>query len=193
MGPGSGFSPTDLNLFAYVANSPVHYVDPLGLDRLVFDGIALYWLLDDARILRRWPANSGVVGSSTLRKITRGVYKTSPEHREYKEPFDAWGAYAYRLIPLYDTGERIQNERTHLPPSQRGGFFIHGGKHAGTSGCVELAWGIDQAQIEEFHYLIQNYAQPIRLYVDYDVDPLVVYGPNANGTTYLGHVVPRGT
>lgn len=70
--------------------------------------------------------------------IPEGKYWINPselwENAWYKPgPYDSWGNFRITIHPYGGT-------KTH----ERGGFFIHGGKYRGSSGCIDLTNHMDR-------------------------------------------------
>lgn len=129
----------DTNLYGYVANDPVNWIDPLGLDRLRYDGRNLTHYDDSGNVLGTYPATSGRDGSTNPRTpntgpIPAGNYSLNPseisEGGFLRNLLGDWGAYRAPLHPQSGTNT-----------FGRSGFFIHGGKKPGSAGCIDVGGG----------------------------------------------------
>ena len=56
----------EVNLFNYTGSDPMNWIDPLGLDSLLFDGFYVYWLNDAGLPLSTYEAISGPFGKGEL-------------------------------------------------------------------------------------------------------------------------------
>lgn len=161
-----------MNLFQYALNNPVIFLDPFGLDVIIFDGENVTIYDDDKHPIRSWPAVSGRPGTTKDDQhikgrgpIPEGSYTLDPNKTDKLNPFDPrdydwWitgGPYAWGW------------ERVPIDPDEgtntygRGGFFVHGGKVPGSAGCVDLTSYAD----DFFDYFNQNYSEPVPFLVDY--------------------------
>jgi len=157
------------NLYAYVGNDPVNFIDPLGLHRAYFDGLLLIVKDDYGNVVGNYRASSGRIGYMNpkyqkcrdLGPIPEGEYYFDPADIERPPLLDRimgsdWGKYRVRLFPLGNTAERITSF------NRTGGFYIHGGRVEGTAGCIDTG-DRDVA----FRDLLRDHGGLVPLYVDY--------------------------
>jgi len=153
----------DINCYIYAFNNPILFVDPNGLDYLVYyrtEG-KLIWYDSNGKYVESWNANSGNP-SANFAPIPRGTYVVNPSDiEEIKTEGDliGWGPLAVPITPTLFT-------RIGLKIIARGSFYIHGGKNPGTAGCIEIAeYTEEQEQLKYFMSKLQKYDAPILLYV----------------------------
>ncbi|MBN1606165.1 MAG: DUF2778 domain-containing protein [Polyangiaceae bacterium] len=152
---------------------------PQGIHQLLFDGYYLKMTYGSS-VAQAWHARSGKKTSSgkfdysparqrspSLGPIPEGDYWIQPDELASKPAAwqiwrvwgeAGWGNYRITIHP---------RPGTHT--SGRGGFFIHGGAHWGSAGCIDLTYGMD------------SFAATIRNLTDCHI-PLKV---NYNGTTVV--------
>jgi Protein of unknown function (DUF2778) len=127
----------------------------------LFDGYYLKLFagaIASATVLQAWHARSGhKVGANFDYSVARqkvagngpipeGDYWIKPSQlREFMFADDGWGVARITIHP-----------RTATVTHSRGGFFIHGGKVFGSSGCIDLASGMDS-----FRNKLKTLAPPI--------------------------------
>jgi RHS repeat-associated protein len=167
-----------VNWYAYVDDNPVTGIDPEGLAYMVFDPKAgeLRLYHDTGRGWGCWHAQTGRPGDDLL-PITQGKYRADPRNisdvrdrnvgwwlrlkRSYRDQ-DSWGPTRLTLELTPDTDRRIrgQGRRQHLLGSP-GGFFIHGGTHPGTAGCIRLS----NPDVEGLFGILEGIGTPVGLTV----------------------------
>jgi len=154
------------SLYSYVANGPLTHIDPTGLHRIYFDGRAVRVFDDSGFLVLKCAATSGKNGSLPIQTnesfkgpIPKGKYLIYPEEFSggpgiktwIRDAFGNWGTWRIPIHPVPGT-----------ETFGRGGFFFHGGVHAGSAGCVNLH-KCDVA----FHDLLANHAGPIPVEINY--------------------------
>jgi RHS repeat-associated protein len=134
-----GFPGGDVNLYRYAQNNPVNRIDAFGLAQAVFNGSSISLWTDTGRYLGTWAASSGRGGNVNevgLGPIPSGLYVAEPGSTQTASIFspvwyffrqEIWGTQRLSLIPYPGT-------KTY----GRSGFFIHGGSHSQTAGCVRI-------------------------------------------------------
>jgi len=134
------FEGGDGNLYAYVGWDPVNWVDIVGMDSLEFDGSFLHLKDNKGNSIGKWPGISGwrkdyykkclLQMAANFGPIPSGKYhvRTIQVQDMPKSKWDEWGRSRVAIHP--DKGTE-----TH----ERSGFYIHGGKEPGSSGCIDLA------------------------------------------------------
>ncbi|MFA5652722.1 MAG: RHS repeat-associated core domain-containing protein, partial [Desulfomonilia bacterium] len=134
-----GFAAGDVNLFGYVQNNPVNWIDPWGLDSLVADHGTITHYADNGKVVGSYPYSSGRNGVTdpsvpNQGPIPPGNYsldpKTISEGGFLRNLLGDWGKYRAPLNPHPSTDTY-----------GRDGFFLHGGKSPGSAGCVDLGSG----------------------------------------------------
>lgn len=76
-----------------------------------------------------------------------------PEGQYWVKPSQMWTNHWYNLAPRAAWGDHRLTIHV-LPGTQtygRGGFFIHGGTHAGSAGCINL-----HARMEDFVHVLKD-------------------------------------
>ena len=125
-----------LNLYGFIVNDPVNYVDFLGFDTLCFDGSHVRHYDDEGNLLDEYPATSGQPGETDTSKpfegpIPEGDYTLNPneisEGGFLRSLTGDWGDYRAPLHP---------NEGTDT--QGRDNFFMHGGDKPGSAGCIDV-------------------------------------------------------
>lgn len=118
---------------------------------LNFDGRRL--LLKSPAIVKAYQAASGKLGpDSSVKAQQDGYVGTIPAGSYWIDPEQMWDAHWYeRLVDgMWYVGAYTATWGLHritihpLPSTQtygRGGFFIHGGTHLGSAGCIHLVNG----------------------------------------------------
>jgi len=153
------------SLYAYVENNPVVLSDPTGLHSIYFDGSYIRVFDDEGRMVLRCRGTTGKKGTAPQNQnainvgpIPTGHYFALPEEfsgggmRAFmRDLFGNWGTWRVPLHPFPGTNT-----------FGRTGFFIHGGEHPGSAGCINI-----QHCDQELHNLLQNHAGPIGIEVNY--------------------------
>lgn len=140
-------------------------------DYLLFDREYLYLKALNGRVKRKWAAFSGKPDSD-ISDQNKMEFGPLPEG-EYEVYFDktldydnneGWlnalkwklkkGAWGYIATPI----KQVKGE-----PFGRGSFYIHGGEHPGTEGCIELNGELNK----NFHSFIKLYQRNFKLVVKY--------------------------
>ena len=130
-----------LNQYAALANNPVNFVDPLGLETLTFDGANVTLADDDGNPIGTYPATSGRPGVTDpsrpwLGPIPEGTYLLRPWEIGVRDPLrrvrdtfarEDWGGFRVPLHP-----------RPGTETFGRTGFFLHGGRIPGSAGCIDV-------------------------------------------------------
>jgi hypothetical protein len=155
-----------------VQNNPINYIDPSGLDYVLYQRGQLTWVFESDpdtgpdmfgtiyEIGRKsWAASSG---SSEFGAIPKGTYFTSSGDKEFHPGSErAWGPFSYRLH------ESILTRLFNRLLKRTGGFHIHGGTEPGTAGCIEFEdYSSEQKSLHEFDKMMQDYGRRIKVYVE---------------------------
>jgi len=167
-----------VNWYAYVGDNPLRGIDPEGDAYFVYDyGESRLRLYHDTGQL--WRSYVGISGSRPLKllPITSGRYRVDPKNisdvydpnvdwrthvkRSYRRQ-DSWGHTRVTLEPTPDTDSRIrqQGRKQHRFGSP-GGFFIHGGTHPDTGGCIRLR----NDDVDDLFRILKGIGTPIGLTV----------------------------
>jgi uncharacterized protein RhaS with RHS repeats len=134
-----GFAGGDVNLYLYVSNNPVNFVDPFGLDSIVTDHGILTHYDNSGKAVGSYPYTSGRDGVTdpSIRNqgpIPPGTYSLDPtqisEGGFLRNLLGDWGKYRVPLTPDSSTNTY-----------GRSGFFLHGGKTPGSAGCIDIGSG----------------------------------------------------
>src|SRR5262249_48885269 len=145
------------NLYVYVGSDPINSTDPTGLTKLAFD-VEGGWLYVDPEQAGRAPykmfGSSGNFGECMNNVACEGQQDTGPTPRGKWEihphspgemkvrkpgrpfPEGDWGSFRVQLHPSPDV-LRFIHEHDRDPNS----FFLHGGEHSGTAGCIDVGGG----------------------------------------------------
>jgi RHS repeat-associated protein len=152
-----GFVGGELDLYVYARNSPLNFLDSLGLTSLTYDVSGRVLTVDPERrgeAPYTIPASSGVGACMNQPKcaavqnrgpIPLGSYRINTS--EISEPgpiwsivrnlFGDWGSFRVPIHPL--PGGAV--------PGGRSGFFLHGGSKPGSAGCIDVGGGISGTDI----------------------------------------------
>lgn len=123
-----------INLWAYVLNNPVNWVDPIGLAVLWFDTSKnTLYVYPDSGSGYEMPATTGNAESNPL---PNGMWDIDSKNLTdpgfikdiLRNTRGDWGDWRVPLMPLFKT--------------DRTGFFIHGGAFPGSGGCVDVGGGL---------------------------------------------------
>lgn len=157
IGPAGGWS-----TYAYALNSPLSYIDPLGLHFIIASGGTLTLYNDDLSVAGTYTYSSGMNGntdytSSGQGSTPPGVYMVNPAElspagffRKYLDPRD-WGDYR---VPLHPGA----NTETY----GRDGFFLHGGRlRHGSEGCLK----VEGANQDDLFDQIKRDTSPVPVWV----------------------------
>jgi RHS repeat-associated protein len=135
------------NGFAYSNQNPLSFTDPLGLTSIKFDPIAGL-LTVDPEIAGRAPytiqassgrpecgcspnvKDNGPIPSGNYTIFTSQVSNPGFFGDVARNTRGDWGDWRVPLIPNSET-----------PTFGRSGFFLHGGKYAGSAGCIDVGGG----------------------------------------------------
>lgn len=149
--------PQGLNLFTYVGNNPLKFVDPTGATKIKFY-VNTGHVNVDPEVKGRSPYD--IQGSSGLRAclndpgcsrkrnegpIPPGKYTARSD--ELEDPFPVydiarntlagdWGDFPVPLKP--EEGTDVTDE----DGKPRSDFFLHGGSEAGSAGCIDCGGGV---------------------------------------------------
>jgi hypothetical protein len=163
-----------INWYAYAEDNPVTGIDPEGLAYLIYDygegALKLYH--DTGALWRCYPAISGNKKSGLL-PISPGKYRADPAKISpitlqrpktlirYFQP--GWGHTRLTLDPTADTNQLIQKRprSSQHPGGKPGGFFIHGGSHSGTAGCIKLP----DFDVDDLFDILKGIGTPVGLTV----------------------------
>ncbi|RJP64385.1 MAG: RHS repeat-associated core domain-containing protein [Candidatus Abyssobacteria bacterium SURF_17] len=137
-----------MNPYGYVKNDSLNWIDPLGLHTVHYDGYVLTVLDDQGEVVDTYRASSGAIGHMNPKyqncpngPIPAGTY--SFDSVNFSEAGlgrkllwilfgQDWGNYRVPIAPDPATEAYIKSL------NRTGGYFIHGGKVEGTSGCIDL-------------------------------------------------------
>ena len=160
-----------VNWYAYVDDNPVTGIDPEGLAYLKYyqqphtplgcnrGTLVLYH--DSGRAWGEWGAHSG--GANGGRSIVGGRYRVDPRMISYRRPWSrnwpvgSWGQQRLTLDPTPRTRHAIG------AAGRSGGFFLHGGTHGTTTGCVRL----QDDDLGELFGILKGIGTPVELEVQY--------------------------
>jgi len=148
-----------------VDNNPIVRVDPTGLHSIYYDGNSIRVFDDEGHLVLKCRGTTGKPGTTpndqgviNVGPLPKGHYILLPEefsgggiHAFIRDLFGNWGTWRVPLHPTAGTNTL-----------GRDGFFIHGGEHAGSAGCINI-----QHCDEQLHSLLQNHAGPIGVEVNY--------------------------
>ena len=153
-----------VNEYSYAWGNPISFADPLGLFVVAVTGVGSGVLVlynDNGTIAGSYPYSSGN-GSTDFTQhdvgpIPPGTYTVDPSEispagffRKHIDPRD-WGDYRVPLNPDPTTNT-----------FGRGGFYIHGGKTPGTSGCIE----VDGPNQNDLFKKLENASGPVPVIVN---------------------------
>jgi RHS repeat-associated protein len=146
-----------VNWYAYVGDDPLTGIDPEGLAYLEYTGgyqgtLTLYH--DTGNVWVSFPGRSGLPG--TYDPATPGKYRVCPSmitrtndpnisagrlwwRMHVSRRPDSWGPERVPIDPTTETDKRIERRTNQHAGGRPGGFFIHGGTHTGTAGCIRLS------------------------------------------------------
>ncbi len=133
------FAGGDTNLYTYVFNNSLKYIDPFGLDSLVADNGTLTHYNDSGNVVGTYPYTTGQDGVTDPSipwqgPIPPGNYSLDPsqisEGGFLRNLLGDWGKYRTPLTPDSSTNTY-----------ERDGFFLHGGKKPGSAGCIDIGDG----------------------------------------------------
>lgn len=161
--------------YAYAANNPLRYVDPNGLDYLIFNGSAVTWVYTQGRFgeptgaTKSFPAASGG-GALHDEPTSPGHYYTrAADHLQrssMRHPEGDWGGDPWALHAADLATRLVYNKYW-----GRKGFFIHGGLKPGSAGCIEVSrYDESQSAFNELSSMLEKYLQDnsvIDVYVEY--------------------------
>lgn len=128
-----------VNLYTYVHNNPLKYIDPFGLDSLVANNGTLTHYNDSGNVVGTYPYTTGKDGVTDPSvpwqgPIPPGNYSLDPsqisEGGFLRNLLGDWGKYRVPLTPDSSTNTY-----------GRDGFFLHGGKKPGSAGCIDVGSG----------------------------------------------------
>jgi hypothetical protein len=117
--------------------------------------VALYH--DTGVVWGAWPAHSGRDNGSG--SIVDGRYRVDPDMIRHRRPWsrnwpeESWGLERLTLEPTPRTQHGIEEA------GRTGGFFLHGGTHDTTLGCVRLG----NEDLEELFNILEEIGTPIEL------------------------------
>ena len=161
-----GFAGGDTNLYGYVVNDPVNFVDPWGLERAVYNGHEVVIYGNEGNVVAKYLATSGGRGSIFSDQDITG-YGPIPEGRYWIDPaltdvWHWWDPYDYDWWFKTSAWGYYRTPLEPIDPQKRGGFFIHGGLFPGSAGCIDLT-----NRNEDFHDWLELYDAPLLIEVKY--------------------------
>ncbi|MBI4378658.1 MAG: hypothetical protein HY578_06145 [Nitrospinae bacterium] len=110
-----------INLYVYLGNNPINFIDPLGLDRLHFNGANLFWLNNQNIITRIYDGISGPYGQGSL---PEGAYTgNNLRRRNTQGMMCGENGWSLDLNPEFQTGRTLLRIHPDQPPT-------------GTLGCI---------------------------------------------------------
>ncbi|NRF85542.1 DUF2778 domain-containing protein [Burkholderia gladioli] len=126
---------------------------------LSFDGRRLTMIGSPTRIytaVSGQPTTSGTFDYSEMRQQIRGEGPI-PAGTYWIQPSQMWTNRWYNIAPRSVWGDhRIT---IHIMPGtmtfNRGGFFIHGGSHTGSAGCINLHSGMEKF-VKDLEAVVKN-------------------------------------
>jgi len=161
------------NLYAYVGNSPVNFIDPLGLHSVTFDGKMVTARDDNGEIIFSSRGTSGKIGKMNPKYQKCPNVGPIPEGEYSFDPGDFSKAGIYRTLQWYFRGIDWGTYRVPLTPSpdtkskfegwgRTGDFFIHGGRVEGSAGCIDIG-----NKDIEFYDKLRDHNGDVDVTVDY--------------------------
>jgi uncharacterized protein RhaS with RHS repeats len=130
------FAGGDVNLYAYVQNNPVNFIDPWGLHSITYQNGKVTYYDDNGNPVSTSSGTSGAPGITDPSvpwqgPIPPGTYTLNPsevsEGGFFRNLFGDWGQYRVPLHP--DAGTNTYDRKN---------FFLHGGKKPGSAGCIDI-------------------------------------------------------
>jgi RHS repeat-associated protein len=142
------------NAYAYANDSPISFIDPLGLDYLYFDGTTVWWFNDAGTVIEgMYPADSGPWGRG---RLPNGDY-TGSDLRQRTNPAmscPSGPGYSLNLDRNFDT------DRTLLRMHPDGGV-------PATTGCIGMICSGAQQFYNDLNNYLKNGNSSIPLTVNY--------------------------
>lgn len=133
----------DENLYSYVWQNPVNWIDPLGLDSLRFNGGTISWLNDQGQVVDTY---QGISGSRRYERLSEGDYtgQNLRLRRYNREMICEDSGWSLDLEPNFSTDRTDLRIHPDAPP-------------LGTAGCIGVACSGGFSDAQRLYLDLRNY------------------------------------